>query len=93
MHGESSWSRESSSIPLKVLLEMSSSELSERFWTLICVVVVLLFIAAGVELSSDVERVNMEDVIDKVAYKMDVTLKSAEEVDIGTTGVSGFTSG
>ena len=53
-------------------------------------VIVLLFIAAGVELSGDVERVNMADVLDEVACKEDVTLKSAEEVD---TGMSGFTSG
>ena len=78
MHVESFWVRESSSIPHKVLLEMSYSELSKRFWTLICVVVVLLFIAAWVELSGDVERVSMADVLDDVEYTEDVTLKSVD---------------
>ena len=59
---------------------MSSSKLSERLWTLICVIVVLLFIAPGVELSG---------------HGQDVILESPVEVDtgdIGTTGVSGFNS-
>ena len=43
VHEESLGVRESSSIPLKVVLEMSSSELSDRLLTLTWEEVVLLF--------------------------------------------------